>query len=273
VLATFVITWRETIEAALIVGILLAYLRKVGRQHEFRYIFGGVFLALVASVLFAGFSGLVGRLLQGIGEDLFDALILLAAVAVLTYMVVWMHHNAREIKGELLSKADDALASRHLWALGTLAFVGVFREGVETVLFLWGVLLQAGPVADITLQAAGGFLGVVVGVVMAWLFFKGFGHLDLRIFFKVTGIVLLFIAAGMLSSAGGRLIAAGLLPSLVEPLWDSSWLLSEHSLIGSLITSLFGYRSHPSLMELLLYIGYFPLVIVSLRRQHHDLAQ
>jgi high-affinity iron transporter len=116
-------------------------------------------------------------------------------------------------------------------------------------------------------------VGVAVGVVMAWLFFKGFGHLDLRPFFKVTGILLLFIAAGMLSSAGGRLVAAGWLPPLIEPIWDSSWLLSERSFIGSLVAGLFGYRSHPSLLELLLYVGYFPLVWIWLRGQHHDLAQ
>jgi len=272
-LATFVITWRETIEAALIIGILLAYLRKIGHRHEFRYIFGGAAAAVVASALFAGASSLAMKLVEGIGEELFDALILLAAVAVLTYMVVWMHHNAKEIRGELLSKADQALARHQLWALGLLAFVGVFREGVETVLFLWGILLQAGPVGSVTLQAAGGLAGVATGILMAWLFFKGFGHLDLRLFFKATGVLLLFISAGMLSSVGGRLIAAGWLPPLIEPLWDSSWLLSERSLIGSLVAGLFGYRSHPSLLELLIYVGYFPLVLFWLRREHHDLAQ
>ncbi|HTP41380.1 MAG TPA: FTR1 family protein [Nitrospiria bacterium] len=272
-LATFVITWRETIEAALIVGILLAYLRKIGHRHEFRYIFGGAAAAVVASILFAGASSLATRLVEWIGEELFDALILLAAVIVLTYMVVWMHHNAREIKGELLSKADQALARRQLWALGTLAFVGVFREGVETVLFLWGLLLQAGPVNNMTLQVAGGLGGVALGVLMAWLFFKGFGHLDLRPFFKVTGFLLLFIAAGMLSSAVGRLIAGGWLPPLIEPVWNTAWLLNERSLVGSLVAGLFGYRSHPSLLELLVYAGYFPLVLFWLRKEHHDLAQ
>jgi high-affinity iron transporter len=273
VLATFVITWRETIEAALIVGILLAYLRKIDHQHEFRYVYIGTFLAVIASLLFAGFSGLVNRLLQGFGEELFEALVLLTAVAVLTYMVVWMHHNAREIRGELQTKADQALARHQLWALGTLAFVGVFREGVETVLFLWGLLLQAGPAVDIWIQVWGGLLGIAVGVVIAWLFFKGFGHLDLRVFFKLTGVLLLFIAAGMLASVGGRLVSAGLVPPLIEPVWDSSWLLSERSLFGNLIAGLFGYRSRPSLVELILYVGYFPLVIAWLRREHHDLTQ
>jgi high-affinity iron transporter len=272
-LATFVITWRETIEAALIVGILLAYLRKIGHEHESKFVFWGVVLAIIASGFFAIFSGAVNYLLRGIGQDLFDAMILLIAVAVLTYMVVWMHHNAREIKGELQTKADAALARRQLWSLATLAFVGVFREGVETVLFLWGLLLQAGPATDLSVQIAGGLGGIAVGVVVAWLFFKGFGHLDLRLFFKVTGVLLLFIAAGMLASAGGRLVGAGLLPPLIEPVWDSSWLLDEQSLFGSLVAGLFGYRSHPSLFEVLLYLGYFPLVIVWLRRQHHDLAQ
>lgn len=272
-LGTFIITWRETIEAALIVGILLTYLLKIGQARQFKFIYWGAFWAVLASLAFAVFSNYLSLLFQDIGQETFEAGILFLAMGVLTYMVIWMHHNAREIKGDLQKKADVAIGKRRLWALATLAFVGVFREGVETVLFLWGLLLQGGGVSDVTLPVMGGLLGIGLGVLMAYLFFKGFGHLDLRLFFRVTGVLLIFMAAGMLSSGIGKLVSAGLIPPLIEPIWNTSWLLSERNLLGSLVAGLFGYRSSPSLIQALFYILYFPGVVLWLRRQHHDLAQ
>jgi len=102
---------------------------------------------------------------------------------------------------------------------------------------------------------------------MAWLFFKGFGHLDLRVFFRVTGIILIFMAAGMFASGFGHLVSGGLIPGIIEPVWDSSWLLDQRSLAGSLIAGIFGYRSHPSLVEVLAYALYIPAVLLWLRRR------
>lgn len=272
-LGTFIITWRETIEAALIVGILLTYLAKIGQSEQFRFVYWGTLWAVVASLVFAGFSSFLSVLFRDIGQDLFEAAILFVATVVLTHMVVWMHHNAREIKGELQQQADLAIAKQRLWALGTLAFVGVFREGVETVLFIWGLILQGASGNSTAPAVMGGFLGIGLGVLMSWLFFKGFGHLDLRLFFRLSGLLLLFMAAGMLSSGTGKLIAAGLIPGLIEPIWNTSWLLSERSLFGSLVAGIFGYRSSPSLMQVILYLLYFPLTIVWLKLQKHDLAQ
>lgn len=272
-LGTFIITWRETIEAALIVGILLTYLAKIGQSKQFRFVYWGTFWAVVASLLFAGFSNYLAVFFKDIGQDIFEAGILFLAAGVLTHMVVWMHHNAREIKGELQQQAELAITKHRLWALATLAFVGVFREGVETVLFIWGLFLQAGGVESVALPVTGGLLGIGLGVLMTWLFFKGFGHLDLRPFFRVTGIVLIFMAAGMLSSGIGKLVMAGLIPPLIEPIWNTSWLLSERSFFGSLVAGIFGYRSSPSLIQALFYLLYFPFVVIWLRLQRHDLAQ
>jgi high-affinity iron transporter len=271
-LAVMMITWRESIEAALIVGILLTYLAKIGQTKQVWFVYYGVTWAVLASLFFAGLTTYIDLFVAGVGKEIFDAAVLFVAVVVLTHMVVWMHHNAREIRGEIQKKADLAISKNKLWALGVLAFVGVFREGIETVLFLWGLVLQAGSSVSVSSQVAGGILGVLFGVLMTWLFFKGFGHLDLRLFFRVSGVMLLFIAAGMLAASVGKLIAADLLPPLINPVWDSSRLLDERSLIGSIVAGLFGYRSRPSLMEVISYAMYFPLVILWLRLSRHDLA-
>jgi high-affinity iron transporter len=270
-LGTFVITWRETIEAALIVGILLTYLDKIGQSSQFRMVYWGVVWAVAAAAVFAGLSTYAASLFQDTGQEIFSAAILFLATVVLTHMVVWMHHNAREIKGALQHRAELAIAKRQLWALATLAFVGVFREGVETVLFLWGLFLQGATGESVGLAVTGGFLGVAVGILMTWAFFKGFGHLDLKPFFRVSGVILIFMAAGMLATGFGHLIAAGLLPGIIEPLWDTSSLLSERSLLGSLAAGIFGYRSHPSLVEAGSYLLYFPVVfgVLEIQRRLH----
>jgi len=272
-LGTFIITWRETIEAALIVGILLTYLNKIGQSKQFRFVYWGALWAVIASLLFAGLSDYLSVFFKDIGEDIFETVILFLATVVLTHMVIWMHHNAREIKGALQHEAELAITKNRLWALGTIAFVGVFREGVETVLFLWGLFLQGGGSPFSAPPLIGGLLGIGLGVLMTWLFFKGFGHLDLRPFFRVSGIILLFMAAGMLSSGIGKLVAAGLVPPLMEPIWNTSWFLSERSFLGSLVAGIFGYRSSPSLVQALFYLLYFPITLIWLRWQRHDFAQ
>ncbi|HSG04917.1 MAG TPA: FTR1 family protein, partial [Nitrospiria bacterium] len=239
-LGTFLITWRETIEAALIVGILLTFLQKIGQRKHFRTIYWGVFWAVVASVLFGAASNLLSGFLEGDSQEFVEIGILFLATLVLTHMVVWMHHNAREIKGELQQQAEEAIAKSRLWALTMVAFIGVFREGIETVLFIWGLFLQGAAGESVGAAVTGGFFGIGLGVLMAWLFFKGFGHLDLRIFFRISGIILLFMAAGMLSSGIGKLVANGWVPGLIEPIWNTSWILSERSVIGSLFSGLFG---------------------------------
>lgn len=272
-LGTFLIVWRETVEAALVVGILLTYLTKIGQSHNYRYVYHGVLWGVLASLTFAYLSHFVAFLFRDGGEDIFNAAVLFLATGVLTHMVVWMHHHARAIKGELQGKVQAALETKRLWALATLAFIGVFREGIETVLFLWGLFLQVKTAIAPAWPLMGGLLGLGSGVIMAYLFFKGFGHLDLRLFFRVTGILLLIMSAGMLSAGIGKLVSGGVLPPIIQPIWNTSWFLDEHMFIGSLVAGLFGYRSRPSLLEAIFYFSYFPFVTLWLKLQRHDLSQ
>jgi high-affinity iron transporter len=269
VLGTLLITWREGIEASLIVGILITYLIRVNQRNGLRYVYRGAFWAVLASLLFAFLSTEIGFLFEGSREDFFDAGILFLAVGVMTHMVLWMDRHAREIKGTLQRKADAALAKKQLWILGTISFMGVFREGVETVLFLWGLAVQQSSGHSYLFPLLGGILGISLAVGTAWVFFKGFGHLDLRPFFKVTGVLLLILAAGMLATGirklGGSEAFLQYFPWASTPMWDTSWILDERKLLGSLAASLFGYASRPSLLEVAAYTSYLVGVLLWLR--------
>ncbi|MHB8482844.1 MAG: FTR1 family iron permease [Nitrospiria bacterium] len=265
-IGTFIISWRESIEAALLVGILMVYLKKIGQRQNLVYIYIGVLSGILASILFGYLSNKASFLFEGIGEDVFSAVILLLAVVILTYMVIWMSESAKNLRGKIHQKVDSAFEQKKLWALSFLAFSGVFREGIETVLFLWGVFIQNKGTSSFSLFLLSGVAGIILAVVMAWFFFKGFGHLDMKKFFQITGLILLFMSAGMLVSAIGKLESAGLMPPLLTQVWNSSWLIDERTLLGHLFSGFLGYRAKPSLMELLAYLLYFIAIVLWLWR-------
>jgi high-affinity iron transporter len=266
-IGTFIISWRESIEAALLVGILMVYLKKIGQQRKFVYIYIGVLFGILASLLFGYLSSRVSFLFEGPGEEIFSASILLLAVMILTYMVVWMSDQAKHLKGKIQQKVDSVFEQKKLWALSFLAFSGVFREGIETVLFLWGIFIQNQGTTSFSLALMSGVSGIILAVLMAWFFFRGFGHLDMKKFFQMTGVILLFMSAGMLVAAIGKLESAGWIPPLLNRIWDSTWLIDERSLFGHLFSGFLGYRSKPTLMEILAYLIYLISIFLWLRRQ------
>jgi high-affinity iron transporter len=266
-IATFIISWRETIEAALLVGILLVYLKKIGQSRHFKYVYAGVGFGIAASLLFAWLSNKASFLFEGIGEDILNAGILLLAVIMLTYMVIWMAESAKNIKGEIHQKVNQAIEQQKLLALTFLAFSGVFREGIEMVLFLWGIFIQNQQAATITLSLLSGLSGMALAILVAWLFFKGFGHIDMKLFFQATGAILLFMSAGMLITAIGKLESAGLIPALRMQIWNSSWILDDRTLLGHLLSGFLGYRAKPSLMEVLAYLLYFTAIVFWIWKQ------
>ena len=264
-LETLLIAWRESLEAALVVGILLTYLARSGQRSGVAYVWAGSLLAILAALACGLVSNDAASRLDPDLQELVQAGILFLAVAVLTWMILWMHRNAGGLGGDLRRKADAALARGRLIGLATIAFVAVFREGLETVLFLWGVLVQRTDLTVLPFIGAG-LAGAALAVVTAWLFFRGFQFLSLRRFFRVTGVLLLLVAAGLLMSAVNKLIGLGYLSPVAAQVWNTAWLVRDDSPLGTFLAALVGYRSRPSLAELLAFVTYVPLMLWALRR-------
>ena len=251
--ATFVVTLREAFEAALLLGIVYTYLDKVGARDQSRYVTYGGILGAVASVLLGvALSVLSGPLLD-LGPDVIGTAVVFVAVVVLTWHGWWMRRHARAIKGDVEHRLERAGAGHRVWIVATIAFVGVFREGAETVLFLWGLMTQTSVTGwgGVT----GGVLGIATASVLGWAIFRGGRHVSLTRFFAVTSVLLLLVAAGLFSTGIGKLEAFGLLPSSAT-LWDTSRVLDDRGGVGGFLAGLVGYRARPSALEALAYAGY-----------------
>jgi len=263
---TLLIMWRETLEAALVVGILLTYLRQSGHRSGVPAVWAGAGAGVVAAAVSGIVSGGAVGLLDPDTQLLVQVGILVAAAATVSWMVLWMSQHARSLRGELQQKADVALASGRRLGLALVAFVAVFREGVETVLFLWGIGAQHGFRLTAVPVIGAGLAGAGLAVGTAWLFFRGFAFLNLRTFFRTTGVLLLLVAGGLLVSAANQLIGLGWLPPIVPQVWNTSWLVPDGSVVGAILGALMGYRSRPSLLEVLVFVAYFPPMLWALRR-------
>jgi high-affinity iron transporter len=263
---TLLIAWRETLEAALIVGILLTYLSRSGQVAGRRHVWLGTGAAVLAAIACGAASGGAVTLLEPDTQELIQAGILFLAVGVVSWMVLWMNRHGHAMRGELQRKADRALETgRHL-GLAAVAFVAVFREGVETVLFLWGVVVLGGARLAVAPLVGAGLVGAALAVATAWLFFRGFAFLSLQTFFRTTGVLLLLVAAGLLTSAVNKLIGLGYLPPLIPQVWNTAWLVHDGSAVGTVLHALLGYRSRPSLLEVLTFATYFPPMLWALGR-------
>jgi high-affinity iron transporter len=255
--AAFVVTLREAFEAALLLGIVSSYLEKIGARDGYRYVTRGGALGLLASLAMGiGVSYLSGPLLD-IGPDLITVIVIFAAVGLLTWHAWWMQQHARLIRGQMQHRIDEARAANRLWVVGLIAFTAVFREGAETVLFLWGIVAQAG--GSGWSSVAGGVAGVACAAALGWAIFRGGRRLSLRYFFAVTTVFIMLLAAGLFSAGIARLQGMGLLP-LSEPLWNTSRFLTDQSIVGGFLSGLVGYRSQPTLPEVCGYVAYAVIV-------------
>jgi high-affinity iron transporter len=259
--ASFFVTLREGLEAALIVGIIVAYLVKVGRRDAVRIVAYGVVAAMAVS-LAAGIVvfATVGELPE-VAQQTFEGIAALLAVVVLTWMLFWMRRQGRAMKGELEASVDSALHRGSTLALAGLAFVAVVREGLETVLFMLAIL---GSSEDVAATMLGAVAGLVVAVAIGFAIFAIGVRVNLRQFFTATGILLIFVAAGLLAHAVHEFTEAGWLPETAVA-FDLSGVLARDGLLGSLLAGLLGYRPAPTASELIAYFAYLiPTLVIFL---------
>src|SRR6266550_47081 len=231
VLATAIIVFREVLEAALIVGIVMAATQ--GVPNRSLWVGGGTAGGALGAVVVAGFAETLAAAMAGIGQEVFNAAILFAAVAMLGWHNVWMRRHASELAGAAnrLGAAVRA-GTQPLWALAFAVGLAVLREGSEVVLFLYGIAAAGDGAAA---MALGGMLGLGAGVAAGAGLYLGLLRIPLRHLFSVTSWLVLLLAAGMASQAAAFLLQADLLPPLGPSLWDTSFLLAEHSLAGRVL--------------------------------------
>lgn len=256
--AAFFLMLREGLEAALIVGIIAAYLVKLGRRDALPRIWVGVAAAVALSVAVGAIVALTVGSLPVLIQETIEGLAAVLAVIVLTWMLFWMRRQGRAIKGELEHDVDVALAAGSTGALAGLAFVSVAREGLETVLFLFAIGASAGDVVGLFVAS---IAGLAAAVALGWAIFRLGIRIDLRKFFTITGVVLIFVSAGLVAFAIAEFTEAGLLP-VTATVFSLATVLPEQSPLGSILAGLFGYRSAPTVLELIGYFAYLIPVLI-----------
>jgi high-affinity iron transporter len=261
-LAAALITFREGLEVALIVGIVLGMLHKLGHTDRSRPVWAGVLVAVVVSIAAGLALNALGVAFEGRGEQVFEGVAMLLAAGVLTWMIFWMQRQGRHTQAELESDVRRAVTTESTWALFGLAFVAVVREGIETALFLTAATFGTTPVQTLV----GGALGLAGAVVLGWLMFAAGRRLNVSAFFRVTSVLLILFAAGLAAQGVHEFQEAALLPALVEHVWNINPILDEGHGLGAFLKALFGYNSSPSLLEMLAYGAYLIVVGIASAR-------
>ncbi|MGZ3688763.1 MAG: FTR1 family protein [Bdellovibrionota bacterium] len=261
----FFIVWRESLEAVLVVGILLSFVSKTASASQARRaVWAGVPAGLALSLILGLITMRVQDALSGRALDLFQASTFLVSAALMTQMVFWMNRHGRAMKANLETGLTRAMTRSGLWGAAIVAMLAVAREGSETVVYLYSLLLENHAGAGFY-GAAG--LGIALALATAWFTARGIKLLNISVFFKVTSAVLLLSAAGLVVSGTAKLIEMDLLPSLKNPLWNTAWLLDGSSAIGRFVSAFTGYRARPSAMVALAYAAYWLLTGFWMKRE------
>jgi high-affinity iron transporter len=278
---TFVIFLREGVEASMIVAILLSYLDQIGQRRHFRDVFIGVAAATVL-VVAGGISAylVIHQYSGSTVQTVFETVTFLLAATVLTYMTFWMQSHSRTISSELRQRSDAALEGKARWGLGLLAFQAVGREGLETMVFTLAIVFASTKQAPTSAHGhallLGAVLGLAVALAIAYAIFKLGKRLNMGLFFRIIGIVLMVFAAGLLIDAVENMQELGWLPFLDHTLWNTSTYLSESSSIGDVFHSLLGYADQPTVLQAIVWVTYLGVATTAFvlmgRRGRHAAA-
>jgi len=257
-LSTFIIALREGLEAALIVGILVAYVVRTDRRHLLKPLWTGVGVALLASLALGGLLAFTSAELSDRGEELFAGVTSFAAVGLVTWMVFWMKRTARNLRNELHGKIDGALMGGPI-SLALVAFFAVAREGLETALFVYSNFKTVGVASTATV---GLVLGLGLAVFLGYAIYNRTVKLDLAKFFTITGVALIIIAAGVLSYGIHEFQELGYLPGVDSFLWDVTPWIAKESLLGSLLGGLVGFDTTTSFVQFIGWSIYLLAVLI-----------
>ena len=255
-LSSFLLSLREGLEAALIIGMVLGALHKIDRPDLSFSVWLGAGIAAFLSLLTAILLTRLGLELKDPAEAIFEAITMLLAAGTLTWMIFWMNKHAHHLKNDLESGVQKA-SQTGKWSLFGLAFLAVLREGVELALFLAAAAFSS----TASQTAPGALLGLATAGLLGWFIFASTLHLDLRRFFQVTGILLIFFAAGLVAHSLHEFNELGWVPSVIEHIWNINRFVNDQSTFGQILAALFGYNASPSLTEALAYAGYFGIYL------------
>ncbi|MET0185077.1 MAG: FTR1 family protein [Achromobacter sp.] len=261
------IVWRESVEALLIVGILYTWLRATPEgRRGLPYLWGGVAAGLALAVMLALVLLGVSSWLSDEGQEWFQAGMALVACALVVQMVFWMRKHGRTLQSELQSGARDSMNASNWWGLLVLVMIAVAREGSETVVFLYGTVAAGEAASDMAMLALAGIGGFFAALITFYILQLGGKFITWRRFFAVTEILLLLLAAALLIGGLDHLISLGVVPTLIDPIWDSSRLLDDSSGIGKVLADFAGYRAFPALTSVIVWVLYWVIVVALLRR-------
>ena len=264
-LPTFVIGLREGLEAALIVGIVAAFLAQRGRRDALRWMWAGVAAALFLCAAVAVALRIAEENLPQKEQERFETVIALVAVGMITWMVVWMRRHSADLKSDLQKRAEVALVQGSALGLVIMAFLAVLREGLETAVFLLAAFQQSDQPG---LTGTGAALGVVLAVILGYLIYRGGVKLNLSRVFRFTGVVLVLVAAGLLAFAVHTGHEGGWINVLLDRAVDLRWLIDPGSVQSALITGMFGIQPEPTVGEAIVWLAYaIPMTIYVLRPQ------
>ncbi len=269
-LASFLITFREGLEAFLIVGIILSYLGKLKVPQYNKYIYIGVFFGIIISLIIAYIFQVVFYGLEEHYQHYLMIFILLFATIVLSYMVIWMANQSKQIKGEMEENIKNLVTTGNIAGMVFLAFLAVLREGFESVLFFSSLSIDVGVTLEDGLIVA--IIGLVLSIVIVYFLMKGAKNIPIKSFFKYTGLLILIIAGGLFGSSISMMQATQIIPVVVQEVYNISYILDDRGVFGTFLRALFGYNSSPTLLHLLSW-GFYMIAAITLWKKTYAYAK
>jgi high-affinity iron transporter len=261
-LGSAIIVFREALEAALIIGIIAAATRGLPTRNFWLLV--GISAGAAGSLVVASLTGRIADLAEGAGQELFNAGILGLAAAMLAWHNIWMaRHGMQLAKNAKQLGRDVTTGNREMSALAAVVALAILREGSETALFLYGLL--TGGEETLATVLGGGAIGLLTGALAGYGLYAGFVRIPTRLFFSATSGLVLLLSAAMTSQAARFLVQADILPSLADPLWNTTWLLDNASLPGRFLHTLAGYEAMPSGIQVVFYTATLILILAGMR--------